>query len=133
MPELVDVLLLEDNQMDSEPALVGLARIPLKAVLVRSFKELQQFLDRGDRARLYFLDDIVPMFTEDQSSLTRRFRQSYNELRFYEPGARVFYTGSNARAEEQGFCRDQGIEIVKKYEIDETARKHSPTPPQQSF
>jgi hypothetical protein len=86
-------------------------------VIVRSAPLLRSYLERGQRAKLYLLDDKVP--GEGPRSLDRRFIENYNVLMDAYPveerdSVVVVYTGSDPTDEIRAFCAERGIEVIPK-------------------
>ena len=111
-----DILILEDSLIGQ---MFMTEQIPedLTHKIVSTTSELREYLDKGNQARLYFLDDNVPnafgkcefQFIENCTYLLKRL-----------PKARVFYIGSGPGKKELEYCKRNKILLRDRSQVGST-------------
>jgi len=119
-----DLLLLEDNWLYGENMV---DQIPdgLIHKLVKDGKEFEEYLAKGGRARLYFLDDKVPDASGD---LDYHFVKHCTQLLEQNPDAKIFYHGSFPGSKESTYCNEHNIPRVNRKNIRDVILKELANP-----
>ena len=109
-----DVLVLEDKDIcikyikDFKPE-----GFTLKLVI--NSQEFREYLDKGGEAKIYFLDDKVPL--RPNAIIDYFFISNCSYLLEKKPDAKIFYTGNTPREKQEEFCKKHNIEIVDKFDL----------------
>lgn len=82
---------------------------------IENTDEFRKYLSDGNRARLYILDDTVPV-SADQNPVPQ-FVDNHILLCSQDPDAEVLYTGSTPAALQKEYCSRMGIPMIQKIEI----------------
>ncbi len=114
-----DALILEDSSTIMA-VLSHRIRSDCKYTWVKNTAEFRKCLSDGYSARFYFLDDNVP---DENGVLDRRFISNCDFLLGCHPDAKVFYTSDTPRPQEEAYCADKNISIIKKEEIPRLLRE----------
>lgn len=113
MNDLDDALILEDyDRMIS--AIKSLIPEKFKYTMVESSNQFRNYLKQGKKAKLYFLDDIVPWIDGEEK---RCFIAHANMLKHEDEKAKIFYMGSSPNEISEQYCKEKGIEIISKSDI----------------
>ena len=113
-----DIFILEDNTIDRR-RMEGQIPEELTYVLAKDGREFEDYLANDGRARLYFLDDMVP---DSSGNAGFHFIKHCTHLTELRPDAKVFYTGSVPGSREEAYCGEHDIQIVQKSEISDIIR-----------
>ncbi len=123
MPKQIDMLILEDD----EEMICFIERLYLPqgtdCDFVKSREQFKDWLDQGNQAKLYLLDNQVPL-NEENNEPYPFFDPNYDTLVKKHPKAKVFYTGSSRPYELFEFCEERNIGIIDYNEIPRLVEEH---------
>ena len=108
-----DVCFLEDNA-DYKIFFRSLIPKYIAYVILKDGRDLQEYLNRGDDARLYFLDDHVQ---DKEGKVDFHFIKHCSQLLEERPCARILYIGSTPGKKEREYCSENSVEIVEREEF----------------
>lgn len=119
--QLDDILLLEDNALLLDSMINSLPK-DVSYAAITSGKQLQDHLESGSRAKLYFFDDTMPSVN---TGLTQpSFIEHHQLLTSHDLAARVFYHGSAISDETKQYCNGSGVMQVSRHNISEVIESH---------
>lgn len=120
---MAEILILEDDEN-----LPYIFRLNLESLLpkqkslkdttiriVQTSREFLDYLHDDCKAKVYFLDDRVPM--DFGCPIDPLFFTHYNALWERNPKAPVFYIGGSPSSDTKIFCEGKGIPIIRKENV----------------
>lgn len=116
----MNVLILEDNKAiksmmkDTIPFGVG-------HTFVSNEEEFLNYVNSGQKADLYFLDDRIP---NTEGELIFLFKKNYQHLKEKHPDAKAFYMGTVPGEEQESFCIENKVEMIDKLKISEKIQQY---------